>query len=526
MSASDRAHIARRCRWRVRRWCRRAAPAGQAAPRPRSPNLGRRPRPGRAGSRTWRWRACIRPPGYEVNLFASEREFPELANPLAMTFDDARPAVGAHVADLPARPARRRSRNDKLVILEDTDGDGRADKLTVFADGLYIPTGFELGDGGVYVSQQPNLMFLQATPTATARPTSAASSCTASAPRTATTPSTPSPGAPAAACIFQEGTFLHSQVETPYGPVRLEDAGVFRYEPRTEKLERVRLLPLRQPVGPRRRRWGQNFISDASNGDNYYGTAFSGPRRLPAQAAADAGVDADPTVRPTARHRVRQQPPLPRRGAGQLPAQQRHRLPGHQAVQDASRRARASSAIEIEPLLQSSDPNFRPVALQFGPDGALYVVDWFNPLVGHMQYSLRDRAATRRTAASGGSRRRAGRWSRRRRIDGRADRGAARPAEGVRGSHALSARGSRCASGRPKQSSPRSRRGSRRSIRRIPDYEHHLLEALWVYQHHDVVEPGAARTRLLQAEGLPRPRRRRAGAALLVRSRRRCDGHR
>jgi hypothetical protein len=40
--------------------------------------------------------------------------------------------------------------------------------------------------------------------------------------------------------------------------------------------------------------------------------------------------------------------------------------------------------------LKSSDPNFRPVALQFGPDGALYVVDWFNPLIGHMQHSLRD----------------------------------------------------------------------------------------------------------------------------------------
>ena len=48
------------------------------------------------------------------------------------------------------------------------------------------------------------------------------------------------------------------------------------------------------------------------------------------------------------------------------------------------------AATEIEPLLQSADTNFRPVAMKFGPDGALYVVDWFNPLVGHMQYSLRD----------------------------------------------------------------------------------------------------------------------------------------
>jgi hypothetical protein len=44
----------------------------------------------------------------------------------------------------------------------------------------------------------------------------------------------------------------------------------------------------------------------------------------------------------------------------------------------------------VEPLLRSSDPNFRPVDLQFGPDGALYVLDWFNPLIGHMQHNLRD----------------------------------------------------------------------------------------------------------------------------------------
>ncbi|MEX2015835.1 MAG: HEAT repeat domain-containing protein, partial [Candidatus Hydrogenedentales bacterium] len=45
---------------------------------------------------------------------------------------------------------------------------------------------------------------------------------------------------------------------------------------------------------------------------------------------------------------------------------------------------------EVEPLLYSTDINFRPVDLEFGPDGALYLVDWFNPLIGHMQYSLRD----------------------------------------------------------------------------------------------------------------------------------------
>ena len=98
--------------------------------------------------------------GYEIGLFASEKEFPEIANPLAMTFDTRgrlwvlTSPTYPHV--LPGVPP-----HDKLVILDDVNLDGRADKLTVFADGLYIPTGFELGDGGAYVSQQPNLVFLR-----------------------------------------------------------------------------------------------------------------------------------------------------------------------------------------------------------------------------------------------------------------------------------------------------------------------------------------------------------------------------
>ena len=100
--------------------------------------------------------------GYDISLFASEKEFPEIANPLAMTFDTRgrlwvlTSPTYPHV--LPGVPP-----HDKLVILDDVNQDGRADKLTVFADGLYIPTGFELGDGGVYVSQQPNLVFLRDT---------------------------------------------------------------------------------------------------------------------------------------------------------------------------------------------------------------------------------------------------------------------------------------------------------------------------------------------------------------------------
>ena len=53
--------------------------------------------------------------------------------------------------------------DDKVVILEDKDGNGTADKCIVFAAGLHQPTGFELGRGGVYVAQQPDILFLQDT---------------------------------------------------------------------------------------------------------------------------------------------------------------------------------------------------------------------------------------------------------------------------------------------------------------------------------------------------------------------------
>src|SRR5690606_35845760 len=52
---------------------------------------------------------------------------------------------------------------DKLVILEDTNLDGKADNYSIFADSLYLPLGFELGDGGVYLAQAPDLVHLKDT---------------------------------------------------------------------------------------------------------------------------------------------------------------------------------------------------------------------------------------------------------------------------------------------------------------------------------------------------------------------------
>src|SRR5262249_21153152 len=103
-------------------------------------------------------KSFILPEGFEVNLFAAD---PLLAKPIQMNFD---PQGRLWVASSEVYPQIKPGQvaNDKIIVLEDTDGDGKADKTTVFADGLLIPTGVEPGDGGAYVANSTELVHLSA----------------------------------------------------------------------------------------------------------------------------------------------------------------------------------------------------------------------------------------------------------------------------------------------------------------------------------------------------------------------------
>src|SRR5262249_55252019 len=94
--------------------------------------------------------------GFEFILSAA---YPLLAKPIQMNFD---PQGRLWVASSEVYPQIKPGEvaNDKIVILEDTDGDGKADKTTVFADGLLIPTGVVPGDGGAYVPHRPHMVHL------------------------------------------------------------------------------------------------------------------------------------------------------------------------------------------------------------------------------------------------------------------------------------------------------------------------------------------------------------------------------
>ncbi len=98
------------------------------------------------------------PPGFAVELVASE---PDIVNPVAMTFDERGRAWITESLEYPrqsAGPGR-----DRIKVLEDTDGDGKADRFTVFAEGLNIPSGIAVGAGGVWVANAPDLLFLRDT---------------------------------------------------------------------------------------------------------------------------------------------------------------------------------------------------------------------------------------------------------------------------------------------------------------------------------------------------------------------------
>jgi glucose/arabinose dehydrogenase len=324
--------------------------------------------------------------GYAINLFASEAEFPDLQNPVAFAFDNRGrlwvTTMPSYPQYLPGVPP-----NDKILIFEDTDADGRADKQTVFADKLYLPAGLEFWKGGAIVAQQPNLLFLKDTngdDVADVRETILHGFDSADSHHAISAFTFDQGGT----LYFEEGTFHHTQVETPYGPERCVNAGVFRYEPRTDKLDVYISYSFANPWGHIFDRWGQNFVADASGGANYFAAAFSGDVDYPHK---HGGLKQFLTKqwRPTCGCELVSSRNFPDDAQGNYLL---NNCIGFQGTLQYKMKDEGAgfAADPVDPLVQSSDPSYRPVDIEFAPDGSLFLCDWFNPLVGHMQHSIRD----------------------------------------------------------------------------------------------------------------------------------------
>lgn len=325
--------------------------------------------------------------GLKVELFADEAMFPEIINPVQMAFD----VKGRlWVAVWPSYPhwKPKNPMADKLLILEDTNNDGRADKCTTFAGDLHNPTGFEFWNGGVIVAKAPELLFLKDTDgddKYDVREMLVHGLDTADTHHTSNSFAVD----PGGAFYFQEGTFHNTQVESPWGAARrVQNGAVFRYEPRTQRFDVYVSNPFANPHGHAFERWGQDIVIDGTGAVPTHATLFSGYIDFPNKH------NRPPTVY---QQRTRPCPGLEVLSSRHFPDefQQNLLVPnviGFQGILRYKLRDDGGSfgADEQEPILFSSDPNFRPTDVEIAPDGSLYFVDWQNPLIGHLQHNLRD----------------------------------------------------------------------------------------------------------------------------------------
>lgn len=345
-------------------------------------------------------------PGYEIQLVASEEQFPELANPVSLNFDNRGRLWVTTMQSYPHWKPKTKL-DDKVLILEDENGDGKADSCKVFAGGLHQPTGFEIGHGGAYVAQQPDVLFLKDTDgddVADVRIRQLVGFDSADSHHGISA----FEWGPGGALYFNEGTFKYSQVESPYGLTRMHEAGVWRYDPRTEHFSTHVSLPFANPWGHVYDRWGQDFISDASPGFNYWATPISGKVEYPAKHAGGSFNDSVNNFKDTA---LRGRDVYPRfivkrtrPSAGNEIVSSRHFKPedqgdfllcnviGDRSVlqHSISEEGSGFTGKEKTPLVFCEDGNFRPIDIQFAPDGTLYICDWHQALIGHLQHNLRE----------------------------------------------------------------------------------------------------------------------------------------
>jgi mono/diheme cytochrome c family protein/glucose/arabinose dehydrogenase/lysophospholipase L1-like esterase len=328
------------------------------------------------------------PEGYKIELFADERMFPELANPVQMSFDNkGRLWVGCMPSYPHWRPGDPRP-TDSLLILEDTNGDGRADKKTVFADDLHLCIGFELASEGVYVSQADSLILLTDTNGDDRYDTKEYLACGFDDHDTHHAISAFCAD-PSGAIYMGEGVFLHSNIETVYGTHRGTNGGHWRYDPRRRHLERTSQLHIPNPWGTAFDRWGQNFFLHTSGTTvNWMAPGTVKPRYGYAMHASRDLLSSN-KVRPTSGIEFVSSRHFPDEVQGDLLLCNTIGFLGikqHAVIEDGT-----GYRTEFrQDLLKSSEGNFRPVDLEFAPDGSLYVIDWTNVLIGHMQHNARD----------------------------------------------------------------------------------------------------------------------------------------
>ncbi len=319
--------------------------------------------------------------GFEVTLFAAD---PLLAKPIQMNFD---PQGRLWIASSEIYPQIKpgQKANDKILILEDTKGVGKADKVTVFADGLLIPTGVEPGDGGAYVANSTELIHLSASkPGGKADKTKVVLSGFGTE-DTHHIIHTFRWG-PEGLLYFNQSIYIHSHLETPKGVKRLNGGGIWAFRPESMDLD-VFVRGFVNTWGHHFDRWGQSLITDGAYGEGvnhgvpgaYFVTAVGASRimkGLNPGSPKHCGLEVV-----SGRH-------LPDSWQGDVITNdfRGHRVCRFKLSEDGS----TFASREMTEIIKTNHAAFRPIDVKMGPDGAIYVADWYNPIIQHGEVDFRD----------------------------------------------------------------------------------------------------------------------------------------
>ncbi len=320
------------------------------------------------------------PPGFEVRLFASE---PDVINPVAMTWDERGRLWVVELYEYPeGAPAGTKGR-DRIKILEDTNNDGRADKVTVFADGLNLATGILIGNGGVYVGQAPDLLFLQDT----------------NHDDVADTRKVLMTGfglhdrhellngftwGPDGQLYMTHGVFTHSKVKIPEAtePGIEMNAAVARFHPITKKFE-IYADGTSNPWGVDFDKYGNAFVSACVIDHLFHlapGGIYERQGGIPGNPYA---YELLPSIVKHNHHRAAYCGICIYQGDN-FPEEYRGRVFMGNIHQNAINQDRlipngsSFNAVAEKDFLTTTDGWFRAVSEQVGPDGALWVADWYD----------------------------------------------------------------------------------------------------------------------------------------------------
>lgn len=334
------------------------------------------------------------PPEFEVRLFAGE---PQVVNPVAFSIDEKGRVWVLECFEYPSRTPKGKAPRDRIVILEDTDGDGACDKRTVFAEGKDFPvtperakaglpafdlaTGLEVGHGAVWVGAPPYLWRIEVKDDKPARFETVAGGFGSQ--DTHETLNTFQWG-PDGWLYGMQGVFTQSTVKPLDGPELRMNAAVWRLHPTTKKFE-VYAEGTSNPWGMDWRNTDGQFILACCVIPHLYHIVPGGIYKR--QAGASYNPHAYEHIQEISDHTFHREsgwahagllsldvPHMPERFRNSVIFGSIHGCSLKQNVLKPN--GSSYTASRGDDFLQSADKNVRPINLRWGPHGDIYLIDW------------------------------------------------------------------------------------------------------------------------------------------------------